>query len=98
MNTGMEERVVIHNVSRKEFMDAIEKVATAITDKVRRREYQLHEVADLTGYSIAHVRKLVHDNGIPFRKTGKSIWVTHENLSLFPVKRGKSQLSDYQES
>jgi hypothetical protein len=61
-----------------------------------RREYGVRELSEMTGYSPSHLRLLLREHGIPFRKTGKLIYVSHENVCLIP-RKSKPELSDYSE-
>lgn len=67
-------------------MDYMERVMEAVQSRVNRREYSVSELSGITGYSPAHLRKLIKDNDIPFRKTSKQIYVPHEQLSRIPIK------------
>jgi excisionase family DNA binding protein len=78
--------ILIEGITRQEFMDYMERVMEAVQGRVSRREYSVSELSGLTGYSPAHLRKLIKDNDIPFRKTGKQIYVPHESLTRLPNK------------
>lgn len=84
MNSG----IIIEGITRQEFFDAIAGVMEVVNSKVNRREYSVNELSEITGYSPAHLRKLIKDNDIPFRKTGRGISVPHESLHRIPQKTG----------
>jgi hypothetical protein len=95
--SSMEEKVLIHGTTVEKLSDAIAaRVMEVVNQGQARREYGMRELAELTGYTPAHLRVLLRANGIPFRKTGKLIYVSHENLSLIP-RKSRPELSDYSE-
>ena len=77
------EAILIHNITRQEF----EALLKGCTDVEKRVEYSVTELSELTGYSPAHLRIIIRSNNIPYRKTGKIIYVPHESLPLIPRKK-----------
>lgn len=78
--------VFIEGITRQEFLDALDRVMYGVKEVMSRREYGVNELSEITGYSPAHLRKIIRDNSIPYRKTGKQIYVPHESLSMIPRK------------
>jgi hypothetical protein len=78
--------IYIEGITRQEFFDAIQGVMEVVNNKVNRREYSVNELSGITGYSPAHLRKIIKQHDIPFRKTGRGISVPHESLHHIPMK------------
>lgn len=84
----MQNSIIIEGVTRQEFFDAIAGVMEGVQTRLSKREYSINELSGMTGYSPAHLRKIIKDNDIPYRKTGRGLSVPFESLHRIPQKTG----------
>jgi len=79
--------IYIEGITRKEFFEAIAGVMEVVQMKIERKEYSVNELSEMTGYSPAHLRKLIRLHDIPYRKTGKQLFVPYASLNRIPTKK-----------
>lgn len=84
--------IFIEGITKAELVEMFASVMEVMQQRLSKREYTINELSGMTGYSPAHLRKIIKDNNIVYRKTGREIFVPHEMLSHVPHKNKRNIL------